>query len=101
MKIRRVFDHAEIAADATQGEHVCTEATASAYVRQLAYAGYLRVERASKPGTKARYALVRDTGPLAPAITRARVVFDRNTGALMPCETAQQVCDALAARGEA
>ena len=95
MKVRRTFDAAQLAADATQGDITCTLGTAKSYLQQLKRAGYLAVERESVPGRLARYRLVRDTGPLPPAVTRAKVVFDRNTGELMPVQTAQEVADAL------
>jgi hypothetical protein len=95
MKVRRSFDAAQVAADATQGDITCTLGTAKSYLQQLKRAGYLAVERESVPGRLARYRLVRDTGPLPPAVTRAKVVFDRNTGELMPVQTAQEVADAL------
>jgi len=95
MKVRKVFDADEIAADASQGGVSCTRATAKSYISALARAGYLRVDVKSQPGRQARMRLVKDTGPLAPAITRAKVVFDRNTGELMLAETAQEVGDEL------
>jgi hypothetical protein len=95
MKVRRSFDAAQLAADATQGDITCTVGTAKSYLAQLKRAGYLAVERESVPGRLARYRLIRDTGPLPPAVTRAKVVFDRNTGELMPVQTAQEVADAL------
>lgn len=95
MKVRRSFDAAQVAADATQGDITCTLGTAKSYLQQLKRAGYLAVERESVPGRLARYRLIRDTGPLPPAVTRAKVVFDRNTGELMPVQTAQEVADAL------
>lgn len=95
MKVRRTFDAAQLAADATQGDITCTLGTAKSYLQQLKRAGYLAVERESVPGRQARYRLIRDTGPLPPAVTRAKVVFDRNTGELMPVQTAQEVADAL------
>lgn len=95
MKVRRTFDAAQLAADATQGAITCTLGTAKSYLQQLKRAGYLAVERESVPGRLARYRLIRDTGPLPPAVTRAKVVFDRNTGELMPVQTAQEVADGL------
>lgn len=96
MKVRKVFDAEQLARDATQGAVTCTLATAKSYVSKLATAGYLRIEVKASPGGRlARYRLMKDTGPLPPAITRAKVVFDRNTGELSPVQTAQEVCDAL------
>lgn len=57
------------------------EATVKSYVARLVGAGYLRPRIVSK-GRYGRgqsvYELVRDTGPLAPAITREKRVVDRN-----------------------
>lgn len=97
MKVRKVFDAELVATDATQGSVTCTLWTAKSYLTQLSKAGYLKVERAaSNGGGLARYRLVRDTGPLPPAVTRAKVVYDRNTGELHAVATPQEVCDALA-----
>lgn len=99
MKIRRVFDVDMIAADATQGVVACPPATAAAYIKHLNAAGYLREEAPAQRGpgrTPARYRLMRDTGPLPPAVTRAKVVYDRNLGELFAAQTAQEVCDAAA-----
>lgn len=95
MKVRKVFDAAQIATDATQGGVSCTLATAKAYVTVLLRCGYLRVDAKSKPGTLARLRLIKDTGPLPPAVTRAKALFDRNTGELLLAQTAQEVGDGL------
>ncbi|WP_431287499.1 hypothetical protein [Roseateles chitinivorans] len=95
MKVRKVFDADEIAADATQGGMTCSRATVRTYLQALLRSGYLRVEKAGGPRKLARLRLVNDTGPLPPAITRAKVVFDRNTGKLALAETAQEVGDGL------
>lgn len=95
MKVRKVFNADEIAADATQGGVSCSRGTAKSYLAALLRCGYLKVDVKSKPGTLARLRLVMDTGPLAPAITRAKVVFDRNTGAMALLDTAQEVGDGL------
>lgn len=95
MKVRKVFDAAEIAADATQGGMTCPIGTVKSYLKALMRSGYLRVEMKSKPGTLARLRLINDTGPLPPAVTRAKVVFDRNTGKLAVVDTAQEVGDGL------
>jgi len=95
MKVRKVFDADEIAADATQGGMTCSRATVKTYLQALLRSGYLRVDKAGKPGTLARLRLINDTGPLPPAVTRAKVVFDRNTGELLLAQTAQEVGDGL------
>lgn len=60
---------------------------AKTYINALGRAGYFRPVSASKPGTAARFRLIRNTGPLAPAITRSKTVFDRNTGEFASHET--------------
>lgn len=95
MKVRKVFDAAQIATDATQGGVSCSLGSAKAYVSVLLRCGYLRVEAASRPGTLARLRLIKDTGPLPPAVTRAKALFDRNTGELLLAQTAQEVGDGL------
>lgn len=96
MKVRRTFDASLVAADATQGTVACSIATAKAYLKHLGRAGYLaEVRKPHNGGGLTVYRLVRDTGPLPPAITRAKVVYDRNTGDLHAVSTAQEVCDAL------
>lgn len=95
MKVLRDFDHIDIARAASVGEVVVKVSTAKSYVNVLKRAGYFMCIRASKPGTPARYRLVRDTGAHAPAITRRKVVFDRNTGEFLAQQTAQEVCDGL------
>ena len=57
------------------------------YLRALEQAGYVRRLRSREPGTRpgsngfVRWILVRDTGPVAPALrVRERQLIDRNTG---------------------
>lgn len=95
MKVRKVFDAGQIATDATQGGVSCSLASAKAYVTVLLRCGYLRVDAKSRPGTLARLRLIKDTGPLPPAVTRAKALFDRNTGELLLAQTAQEVGDGL------
>lgn len=95
MKVRKVFDAAQIATDATQGGVSCSLSSTKAYVTVLLRCGYLRVDAKSKPGTLARLRLIKDTGPLPPAVTRAKALFDRNTGELLLAQTAQEVGDGL------
>lgn len=95
MKVRKVFDAAQIATDATQGGVTCSLSTTKAYVAVLLRCGYLRVDVKSTPNTLARLRLIKDTGPLPPAITRAKALFDRNTGELLLAQTAQEVGDVL------
>ena len=93
MKIRRVFNAEQIADDASQFGFTCSASTALKYLKALAAVGYLVKGSSSRQGL---FKLVKDTGPLPPAITRTKCVFDRNTGAVLPTQTAQEVCDALA-----
>jgi hypothetical protein len=97
MKVRKTFDANTVATDATQGSVTCSLNTAKTYLTHLDRAGYLVVAKAARnAGGLTVYRLVRDTGPLPPAITRAKVVYDRNTGVLHTVATAQEVCDAVA-----
>lgn len=60
-----------------------THATAREYCAFLYRGGYLRIVRESVPGRTAQYvfAAARDTGPLAPIVSRDHsVVTDANTG---------------------
>jgi len=96
MKVRKVFDARQIAADASHGGVNCELGTAKTYLKRLCAAGYLAVhKKAHNGGGLTVFRLAKDTGPLPPAITRTQVVFDRNTGEMTPIQTAQEVCDAL------
>lgn len=96
--LQKGFDYRDIAAAASMDGFEVKVQAAKSYVLLLARAGYFRELQPAKrkPGTPARYALARNTGPHAPAITRRKCVFDRNTGEFSELETAQEVCDALA-----
>ena len=96
MKALKDFDYHDIQRAATLPD-VCEVSALSAkkYVLQLARAGYFRTVRAAKPGTAARYRMLRDTGAHAPAITRRKCVFDRNLGAFTWQQNEQEVCDGL------
>lgn len=89
------FDWHEVQCAASLPGMVIRPQTASSYVQALARAGYFRTVRPSKPGTAARYRLIKHTGAHAPAITRRKTVFDRNTGEFVWQETAQEVVDGL------
>lgn len=95
MKALKEFDHHDIQRASSIPDCQVKPQTAKSYVAALARAGYFRTVRPSKPGTPARFRLIRDTGVHAPAVTRRKVVFDRNTGAFSELQTAQEVCDAL------
>lgn len=97
MKALKEFDYHDIQRAANVGD-LCrvSPGTAKSYVALLSRAGYYRTVRAAKPGTPARYRLVRDTGAHAPAITRRKAVFDRNTGQFTWQQSEQEVCDGLA-----
>lgn len=96
MKVmQKGFDHNEVAKAASQDGFVVKAGTAKTYVLALARAGYFQQLKPARPGTPARYRLVNNTGPHAPAITRRKCIFDRNTGTFAELETAQEVCDAL------
>lgn len=84
-----------VRAASVEGVLEVSRATVLAYVQALTKAGYLQVVTRPTTGVPARWRLVKDTGPHAPAITRRKCVFDRNTGTFAELETAQEVCDAL------
>lgn len=96
MQILRSFDWHDVQRAATlPGTPQVPAETAKAYVLALARAGYFQELQPGKPGTAARYRLIRKTGPHAPAITRRKTVFDRNTGDFAWQESAQEVVDGL------
>lgn len=95
MKVLPTFDYQDIARAATLGTLVVKPQTAKDYVIRLARAGYLTTLKASKGGAPSRHCLSKNTGMLAPVITRMKVVFDRNTGEVVNLQTAQEVCDGL------
>lgn len=93
MRALGAFDHNDIARAASLGAVQVSTAVAKAYVLQLYKAGYFRVIKAAKPGTPARYQLVRYTGAEPPAITSRKCVFDRNLGQFTWQQPEQEVCD--------
>lgn len=81
MRILRRFDTADLVATAEAGRSGVEK-----YVRALGAAGFLRLIEArvnGRPGSRDQWALVRDTGPLAPIVRRekSRTVYDANTRA--------------------
>lgn len=90
MRIRRSFTVPDILMDATDGTEASPIDSAHFYIRSLKQGGYLRelpkrVPNAGRCPLK-KWMLVRDTGPLAPAIQRnPRAVHDFNTGETVPC----------------
>ena len=62
------------------------EDTAKDYCKRLLAAGYLRVLVKADPHLprKARYRLIRPSGPKAPQVQRVRQVFDPNNGKAYP-----------------
>lgn len=93
--LQKGFNHHDVAQAASQNGFEVKPAVAKSYVNALARAGYFAVVSPSKPGTAARYRLVKNTGPHAPAITRRKCVFDRNTGDFAELQSAQEVCDGI------
>jgi len=88
MKVLKVFDWRELAAAASTEKHPIAEREASAYVRLLRLAGYLRVEQPARRGLgnapeRLRFVRARDTGPRAPLVTREKSVMDANSGAIV------------------
>ena len=95
MKVHKRFTCDQLASAASfEGMEVKLK-TAMNYVGALTKSGHLKVitpAAKDKPGV---YALVKNTGAYAPAITGLKCVFDRNTGELAPMQTPQEVCDGL------
>lgn len=84
--LRGDFDYRELAIAASTEEVPVGEIDARYYLRHLAAAGYLRMVKPDTRRRPARWRLARNTGPLAPKITRAKVIWDPNTGALALAE---------------
>lgn len=80
------FDFRELAFAASTEEVPVSEADARHYVGHLSRAGYLRCVQPDNRKRPARHRLIRNTGPLAPKITKAKVLWDPNTGALALAE---------------
>jgi hypothetical protein len=87
------FSTKELAVNASIEAVQVSEVTAKSYIYHLTQAGYLKCIRKGKPGTVARYQLLKHkrTGPKAPAVQQLKVVYDLNTqkniqfeGALRP-----------------
>lgn len=78
MRIMRQFSRSDLVATAEAGV-----TGVERYVRALLGAGYVRLVQArvsGRPGSRDRFALVRDSGPLAPIARRdGSGVFDPNT----------------------
>jgi hypothetical protein len=95
MKVHKRFTSDQLARAASfEGMEVKLK-TAMNYIGALTRSGHLRVitqPAKDKPGV---YALVKNTGAHAPAITALKCVFDRNTGELLPMQTVQEVCDGI------
>jgi hypothetical protein len=91
MQVLREFDWHEVQRAASLPSLVIRPQTAATYVYALNHAGYFRTIRRSKPGTAARFRLIKNTGPLAPAITRSKSVFDRNTCEFASHETKEEL----------
>lgn len=92
MRLRQKFTVADLVTRARTDDDRMPENNATYYLRGLAAAGYVRVLPLREPGHKPtsngfrRYALIRDTGPLAPVIRKGGTeVYDPNTGEVTPC----------------
>jgi hypothetical protein len=85
MRILGEFDYRDIAVHASTEDCWVCPATAKTYVVYLARAGYLALVRPARPGTPARYRLIRAkvSGPKAPQIQRVKSVYDPNTGRIV------------------
>ncbi|MFP4900678.1 hypothetical protein ACLFKT_16225 [Paraburkholderia sp. BR14261] len=91
MRIMGEFSPTELAVRASTAETEVAEATAKAYVKYLANAGYLNLVDPGHPFIKgkgakqARYRLAagKYTGPRPPMIQRTKSVYDPNLGKIM------------------
>lgn len=95
MHILKTFDWQDVQHAASLPSATVSGATAKSYVNALAAAGYFTTVQEAKPGTPARYRLVKRTGAHAPAITRRKTVFDRNKGEFTWQQSEQEVVDGL------
>jgi hypothetical protein len=95
MQVLKSFDWHDVQRAASLPAAPVPAETAKSYVAALARAGYFLQLQPAKPGTAARYRLVRKTGAHPPAITRRKTVFDRNTGEFTWQESAQEVVDGI------
>jgi hypothetical protein len=82
MRMSRDFDPDELVLLSTTDSVSVDIKTAQAYCSKLLKAGYLKVLQKAQPleRKRARYQLIRDTGPLAPKIQRIKRVWDQNLG---------------------
>lgn len=97
MKVHRRFTSDQLARAASfEGMEVKLK-TAMNYIGALTKSGHVKVITQSAKDKPGVYALVKNTGPHAPAITGMKCVFDRNTAELSPLQTAQEVCDGIEA----
>jgi hypothetical protein len=95
MKVHKRFTSDQLAKAASfEGMEVKVK-TAMNYIRALTVSGHVKVMTVGGHGKPGIYALVKNTGPFAPAITSMKCVFDRNTAELSPLQNAQEVCDGL------
>lgn len=80
IKVMSEFDFHEVAMQASVDDVTVSRNEAKDYVGHLHKAGYLRLVRKSKPGTAARYKLIKSrfTGPKPPMIQRVKHVYDPN-----------------------
>jgi hypothetical protein len=82
MRILRRFTLPQVEMSAEIGE-----SNLQRFVRALTRSGFLRLDRARRPGIPAScnvYRLVRDTGPKAPILGNDGFVYDENTRTLYP-----------------
>lgn len=83
MRGLKQFTAQDISLTATHGQTEVSELMAKRYIRSLLEAGYLKVLRREIPGRRrARYRLLKDTGPYGPCIKRVEALADPNCEAL-------------------
>lgn len=92
MRIRRQFTLADVIADAATDADTNSDSNMRRYLQFLKQAGYVAELRSRQPGTRMtsngfkRYALVKNTGPLAPVYRpKVSALHDYNIGEDVPC----------------
>ena len=77
----KIFRPKDLAITCSMENCLITEAAAKDYIGFLFRAGYLLLNRQSKPGKQAEYRVnpKKYTGPLPPMIQRIKQVYDQNT----------------------
>ncbi len=90
MRILKTFDWQDVMIAASTETVKITKKTARAYIETLAKAGYLRCISESKPGVRAIYRFVKNTGAKPPVIQRGGSLYDPNVGKVVYSRSTNQ-----------